>query len=57
MGVVTTVCCDTGEKGTIQISDEKAISGEVQALLDKVQREILERARIVYHDHIKYTSN
>jgi prolyl-tRNA synthetase len=56
-GVITTVRRDTGEKGIIQISDRKAMAGEVQALLDKMQNEMLKRARKMYQDHIKYTSN
>lgn len=54
---ITTVRRDTGERGTIQISDGKAMASEVQALLDKIQNEMLERARKMYSDHIKYTSN
>jgi len=36
-GVITTARRDTGEKGTIQISDGKAMASEVQALLGKIQ--------------------
>jgi len=56
-GVITTVRRDTGEKGTIQIADRKAMASEVQALLDRIQKEMLERSRKMYQDHIKYTSN
>ena len=53
-GVVVTVRRDTGEKGTLPID---GIAGGVQELLDRIQREMLERVRKTYHDHIKYTSN
>ena len=47
---------DNGEKGTIEVADPKAMAGAVQALLDKIQTEMLERSRKMYHEHIKYTS-
>jgi prolyl-tRNA synthetase len=53
-GAVVTVRRDTGEKGTLQIDK---IAESVQELLDRIQREMLERVRKIYHDHIKYTSN
>ena len=53
-GTVVTVRRDTGDKGTLQIN---GIAESVQELLDRMQREMLERARKTYHDHIKYTSN
>ncbi|KAI9712051.1 MAG: hypothetical protein M1820_001760 [Bogoriella megaspora] len=52
-GVVVTVRRDTGEKGTLQL---EGIAEGVRELLDRIQREMLERARKTYHDHIKYTS-
>ncbi|KAI0910706.1 hypothetical protein F4823DRAFT_589261 [Ustulina deusta] len=54
-GVVTTVRRDTGEKGTIQTSDNMA--NDVQKLLDQIQQDMLTRAREMYQGHIKYTSN
>jgi len=54
-GVVSTVRRDTGEKGTIQLSDK--IGNDVQKLLNQIQQEMLTRARKTYQDHIKYTSD
>jgi prolyl-tRNA synthetase len=51
-GVVTTVRRDTGEKGSIQIAD---IADGVEKLLAQIQREMLERGRKSYEEHIKYT--
>ena len=53
-GLVVTVRRDNGEKGTLPID---GLAGGVQDLLDKIQREMLERVRKVYHEHIKYTNN
>ena len=53
--MVTTVRRDTGEKSTIQTSDEMV--NDVQKLLDQIQQEMLTRARQKYQDHIKYTSS
>jgi len=52
-GVVTSVRRDTGEKGTIEVSN---VAVGVQALLNQIQKELLDRARKTYDDHIKYTS-
>lgn len=52
--VITTVRRDTGEKGTVQVSHRMA--QDVQALLDKMQREMLERACNTYREHIRYIS-
>jgi prolyl-tRNA synthetase len=53
-GTVLTVRRDTGEKGSLQLD---GIAESVQKLLDQIQEEMLVRARKMYHDHIKYTSD
>lgn len=53
-GSVLTVRRDTGEKGTLPVD---GIGKGVQELLDRIQREMLERARAAYHEHIKYTTS
>ncbi|KAI9661689.1 MAG: hypothetical protein M1821_008927 [Bathelium mastoideum] len=52
-GTVVTVRRDTGEKGTLPV---EGLAKSVQELLDRIQQEMLERVRKIYHDHIKYTS-
>ncbi|KAI1174171.1 hypothetical protein F4777DRAFT_589367 [Nemania sp. FL0916] len=54
-GVVTTVRRDTGEKGTIKTGGE--IASDVQKLLDQIQDDMLTKARKMYQEHIKYTSD
>jgi prolyl-tRNA synthetase len=51
-GVVTTVRRDTGEKGTVEIAN---IADGVDKLLAQIQKEMLERSRKSYEEHIKYT--
>ena len=53
-GEVVTVRRDTGEKGTLKVD---TIAEGVSNLLDQMQREMLERARKSYHEHIKFSHN
>lgn len=53
-GVITSIRRDMDEKGTTQAVEPAVV---VQKLFDQIQQDMLDRARMNYHDHIKCTSN